>query len=121
MRGPPVLVVQMHTIFASVGDEFLIFFEATSIPFAERVYWTLNGNIIKNNQNVIEMGDGSHVRTTLRIKTAEKDQFGTYLCHIENEFEKTTGRIHVEEIGNDFKTIRQNIHNILSFQSPCPC
>ena len=69
----------------------------------------------------------SVARVQMRGPPVLVDQTSTYLCHIENEIEKTNGRIHVQEIRNDFRTIRQNIHNIcqvliiLSFQSPCPC
>ena len=101
MRGPPVITEMSSTVFASVGEDFLLFCQAAATPPAERLFWTLNGNIVENNQEVIVAGDGSLVKTTLVVENTNREQFGSYMCHVENQLEKISGTIVVREIGND--------------------
>ena len=101
MRGPPVITEQSHTIFASVGEDFRIFCQATAVPHTERMFWTLDGNLVHDSQKILESGDGSEVRTSLLVQRATREQFGLYVCHVENQFERISSTVMVREIGSD--------------------
>ena len=101
MRGSPVITEMSSTVIASEGEDFLLFCNVAATPPVERVFWTLNGNIVEDNQEIIEAGNGSQVKTTLVVKRANKKHFGSYMCHVENQLDRISGTINVREIGND--------------------
>ena len=100
VRGPPRLEKKTPLVAASLGDSFELFCEFTSVPFAQRTYWNLNGKQSKRTQKVIESQDGSRIKTSIIIYNANSEDFGKYSCHIENEFEHISEDIAVLQIGN---------------------
>ena len=103
LKGPPKIDLSNRIQYSIEGDSAKVRCKAISVPEAKAVTWTkANGQHVQpgvpgGKYSVVERNTVDGIESTLILKKAESEDFGSYVCTVTNEFGSDSSAIHLRK------------------------